>query len=325
MKNVLIILFLFLFICQAGVAQDAEYSQFYANPIYLNPGFTGTSALPRFAVNYRNQWPQQGNTFVNYSISFDSYINKLNGGLGLQLQNNRELNGIVENTSFYGFYSHHIKINNWFFVDAGLQAGLSYKKLDYAKLIFPDMINQLTGERYPGTSDQPENSSLLYPDFGIGFLAQYESWFGGVSLNHLTQPHESVFIGDQRGRLPVKLTVHAGARTHKLHRGLLSKEYTVSPNLIYQQQGDFKQFNLGIYILEKSLAGGIWYRQNSGFQPDAVIFMLGFMREKFKIGYSYDLTLSRLSYYSNGAHEISLIFFTGEKTANRKALLIPSL
>ena len=123
----------------------------------------------------------------------------------------------------------------------------------------------------------------------------------------------------------MKLTVHAGARTHKLHRGLLSKEYTVSPNLIYQQQGDFKQLNLGIYILEKSLAGGIWYRQNSGFQPDAVILMLGFMREKFKIGYSFDMTLSRLSYYSNSAHEISLIFFAGEKTANRKALLIPSL
>ena len=40
--------------------QDPEFSQFYANPIYLNPAFTGTSALPRVVVNYRNQWPRQG-------------------------------------------------------------------------------------------------------------------------------------------------------------------------------------------------------------------------------------------------------------------------
>ncbi|MCW0481960.1 PorP/SprF family type IX secretion system membrane protein [Gaoshiqia sediminis] len=324
MKNRFFVLLLLL-VCKMVTGQDAEYSQFFANPIYLNPGFAGTADRARIAVNYRNQWPQQGSTFVNYSLSFDQFMTKLNGGLGFQVHNNRELNGIVENTTINAFYSHHLKINERFFMDMGMKAGLAYKKLDYRQLIFPDMINQLTGERYLGAGDQPENSTLLYPDFGIGILGQYDSFFGGISLDHLTQPHESVFVGDQQGRLPLKLTIHAGARSHQLHRGLLSREFTVSPNVIYQQQGAFKQLNLGIYLLEKSLAGGVWYRQNSGFQPDALIFMAGVMRENFKLGYSYDTTLSRLSNFTNGAHEISLIFFVGEKHADRDALLIPSL
>jgi type IX secretion system PorP/SprF family membrane protein len=322
-KAVLLLLSCCIFVLSYG--QDAEYSQFFANPLYLNPGFTGTSHAPRLAVNYRNQWPQKGSTYVNYSVSYDQFFPKMNGGLGFQFQNNKELNGLVETSSAYLFYSHHIKVNERLFFDAGLQAGMAYKKLDYGRLVFPDMIDQLTGEDYPGQMEQPENSSIVYPDFGIGAMGQYDSYFFGASLMHLTQPNESIFEGDQKGKLPMKITVHAGANTHKLHRGLLSKEFTVSPNIIYQQQGSFKQINLGIYLLEKSLAGGIWYRQNLGVQPDAVIVMLGIMRERFKIGYSYDWTLSKLSNYSSGSHEISLILFRKEKHNSRKALLIPSI
>ena len=322
-KAFLLILSLYIYVLSFG--QDAEYSQFYANPIYLNPAFTGTSSVPRIAVNYRNQWPQKGNTYVNYSVSYDQFSKKMNGGLGFQFDNSKEFNGIIESSSAYLFYSHHIKINDRLFFDAGLQAGMTYKKLDYGSLTFPDMIDQLTGQTFPGQTEQPENASLIYPDLGFGALGQYDSYFFGFSLMHLTQPDESVFVGDQKGKLPMKITVHAGARTHKLHRDLLSKEFTLSPNIIYQQQGSFKQINLGMYVLEKSLAGGVWYRQNSGTQPDAVILMVGFMRERFKIGYSYDLTLSKLSNYSSGSHEISLMLFRGEKHNSRKALLIPAL
>ena len=324
MKRAFLILTLLASFCEIH-AQDAEYSQFYSNPIYLNPGFTGTSDQGRVAVNYRNQWPQQGSTFVNYSLSFDSYIQKLGGGIGAQIHNNRELNGIVENTTISLFYSHHIKINSRFFFDLGLQSGITYKKLDYKKLIFPDMINQLTGETYFGNEEVPENTGLVYPDFGLGFIGQYDSFYGGISINHLNQPDESVFVGDNRGQLPLKITAHLGAKSYRWHRGLLSRRFTLSPNVIYQHQGEFSQLNTGLYMLEKWISFGVWYRQTSGIQPESIIFMLGIMRPTFKLGYSYDRSLSALTNYTNGAHEISLIFYTGEKHGKRDALLIPSL
>ncbi|HKJ43805.1 MAG TPA: PorP/SprF family type IX secretion system membrane protein [Sunxiuqinia sp.] len=324
MKKVLLLILL-LGYCIVTSGQDAEYSQFYANPLYLNPGFTGTSSQTRLVMNYRNQWPQKGNTFVNYSVSFDRYSSKLSGGFGFQIQNNVESNGLVETSSAYGFYAHHIKIDDRFFMDAGLQAGIVYKKLDYGNLIFPDMIDQITGETTSISLEQPENESLVYPDFGLGALGQYDAFFFGISLMHLSQPDESIFVGDQKGKRPMRLTIHAGSRTHRLHRGLLSKEFTLSPNIIYQQQGSFKQINFGMYMLEKSLAGGIWYRQNLGIQPDAVMIMLGVMRKSFKIGYSFDYTLSKLANYSTGSHEISLSLFLGKTTHDRKALMIPSL
>ena len=37
-----------------AMAQDPHFSQFYANPLYLNPALTGSSIGPRYLLNYRN-------------------------------------------------------------------------------------------------------------------------------------------------------------------------------------------------------------------------------------------------------------------------------
>ena len=59
-------------------AQDAHFSQYYANPIYLNPAFAGLERCPTVHTNYRNQYPELG-VYQTYSASYDQYVDKLNG------------------------------------------------------------------------------------------------------------------------------------------------------------------------------------------------------------------------------------------------------
>ncbi|MDP4905353.1 MAG: type IX secretion system membrane protein PorP/SprF, partial [Algoriphagus sp.] len=54
-------------------AQDVQYSQYYANPIYLNPALVGSTGMTRVGVNFRNQWPALDQTFVAYSAYIDHF------------------------------------------------------------------------------------------------------------------------------------------------------------------------------------------------------------------------------------------------------------
>ena len=75
-------LFLILFAAVLAVAslqanaQDPAFSQFYANPLYLNPAFAGSDICPRMSLNFRDQWPGIGKTYVTYSASYDQYVDK---------------------------------------------------------------------------------------------------------------------------------------------------------------------------------------------------------------------------------------------------------
>jgi type IX secretion system PorP/SprF family membrane protein len=118
LKSFLLIFLIFLF---PGFifGQDPEFSQFFANPLHLNPAFAGTSDLPRTTINYRNQWPNNGSTYKTYSISYDQISKKLNAGIGFQIYYDQELNNVVNTSSAAFSYSYHLKLNTLNFVTLG--------------------------------------------------------------------------------------------------------------------------------------------------------------------------------------------------------------
>jgi len=83
------------------------------------------------------------------------------------------------------------------------------------------------------------------------------------------------------------------------------RNFSISPNVVYVQQGSFHQLNLGMYANTYPLVAGLWLRHTFG-NPDAVIALLGLQQKNYKIGYSFDYTISRLTIKSGGAHEISV-------------------
>lgn len=114
-------LILGLFLCMEAVCsygQDPQFSQFYANPIYLNPAFAGSVRCPRLALNYRNQWPGLNKTFITLSASYDQHVEALSGGLGLIIMNDKAGNGTLNTSTFSGIYSYNLNINRNFSIRA---------------------------------------------------------------------------------------------------------------------------------------------------------------------------------------------------------------
>jgi type IX secretion system PorP/SprF family membrane protein len=69
------------------------------------------------------------------------------------------------------------------------------------------------------------------------------------------------------------------------------------------------EFDLNLNAYYKSFGLGFSYRTN-----DAVVFLLNYsINDQFKIGYSYDLTLTKLKTYNKGSHELMLKYEFGYK------------
>ncbi len=274
-------------------AQDPQFTQFYANPLYLNPAFAGTARCPRICMNYRNQWPNLSGTYVTYNASYDQHIDAINGGIGILVNQDDQAHGTLKSTNFSAMYSYLLPVTREFSIKAGLQAGFFSKSLDRNKLNFGDMIDARRGFVW-NTNEIIPSQNKTNLDFGAGLLGYSKRYFVGAAFHHITQPDEGL---QGVSKLPLKITGHAGAII-PLEKG---NESYISPNILFQQQAKFTQLNLGMYFVKGAFVGGLWYRNS-----DAFIALVGVQTDHLKIGYSYDVTVSKLASNTAGAHEVSL-------------------
>ncbi len=290
--------------------QDISFSQFYTNPLYLNPAFSGSVGVPRFALQYRNQWSGFDNAFTTYSAAYDMPVKKLQGGIGLNIFNDTQGNKLLNSLQVNFSYAVFIQLSENYSLHGGLQVGYKQNSLNTSELVFSDNLDQNYGNH--GTSQELANltdPNYGFIDFSTGFLIYSKRVFYGVAVHHLTEPHQSFYSGQDDGsKLPRKYTAHFGARLPVYLHGHIRKKFDISPQLIVQQQGTFQQLNYGLFATKRGLTAGTWFRQNFGLRYDAVIFLVGFMKKNWQFMYSYDFTVSGLRGDSGGTSEISLSF-----------------
>ena len=317
---------LFILAMTAVKAQDMAFSQFYANPIYLNPALAGSKICPRLTLNYRNQWPGVYKGYVSYSAAYDQQFDQISGGLGVIATADVAGGGALNTFNGSGIYSFRLQASRSIVVNAALQAGYMQYRLDWDKLVFEDQIMPATGEIIPSQETPPARLNIGEVDFSAGILAGYnERLYLGAALHHITMPDLAFYAGNTN-RLDMKITVHAGAifdASQGLQGGDL-EDLSFSPNIIYMQQGNFHQLNAGMYANYFPFVGGLWFRHNFE-NPDALIVLLGFQQAKFKIGYSFDFTVSKISLRSGGSHEMSFAwqFDCPRKEFKYKAIKCP--
>lgn len=293
-------------------AQDPQFTQFYANPLYLNPAFAGTAQCPRAVVAFRDQWPAISGTYVTYSASYDQHVDALGGGIGFLVTEDRQGQGTLNTINAAAMYSYQLNVTKEFSIRAGFEAAYIQEHLDWSKLTFGDMIDPQKGFVYQ-TAEVPGPSSKSNVDFSAGLLGYSKEYFFGLAVNHLTQPDMALLSGsalNNTSPLEMKITGHAGAVIPlEGDKGNAS----ISPNIIYQYQGKFQELCLGMYITKGPLVGGLWYRNQDSF-----IALVGIQYDIYKIGYSYDVTVSSLSNATAGSHEVTLSMIFGCKPKSKK-------
>lgn len=283
-------------------AQDTHFSQFYANPLYLNPALAGSGIGPRFSFNFRDQWPSLPGKYVTYAASWDQHFDALVGGVGIQAMRDQIGSDVFTQNSISLTYANVLQINREWSIRTGFQTSYINKSVNWNNFIFGDQIDPKIGfTGLPTSENIPANgqTNRNIVDFSAGTFIYSDKYYGGISAGHLTTPNESL-MPNGTSNLPFKLTVHGGAN-FEIRKGTRnSPSLTVTPNLIFMKQREFTQFNVGSYIQRGPIVGGLWYRVNRDF-----IVLAGIQTESFRIGYSLDIVTSSLRAAAPLAHEIS--------------------
>jgi type IX secretion system PorP/SprF family membrane protein len=330
-------------------SQDAVFSQFMFNKLYLNPAFAGSAGGTEFQLNSRQQWinapgPQAYTGAYTFNqASFQTFCPGNGVGMALQLRNSIEGEGILatNNANFYlgvtkqlfkpannrhvqprlfGYYLRAVQTS------FGMSIGVGQKTLDWDRLKFSSQYHPYQGYFRDVSNVNPQNNAsniIIDPSFGV----RTKILFGekssrnlhlmsmGYSMYHMTRPVETFFSIENH--LPRR---HTAFLFYHFTRGAQKFEnatHFTSLGAIYdyQQPLTTSTFYIGKQIIpEFYMSVGLRHRNFLDLQEqsDAGILTFNGRFDRTLIGLSYDFTLSNLSMHrTQGTVEASLVYYLG--------------
>ena len=117
--------------------QDVHFSQYFNNPLFINPAYAGNGInYVRASVFYRNQWNSVASPFRSESFAVDKAVKRF--GFGVLITNNSAGSDGIRQTNFLGNITYiqpldEEKINK---IAIGVQFGIMQKSFDPSKMTF---------------------------------------------------------------------------------------------------------------------------------------------------------------------------------------------
>ena len=302
-------------------AQDPLFTQFYATPLYTNPAMAGTAQCKkgggRAVLNYRNQWPSLPGSYVTSTISYDQHFDEIKGGLGIQVLRDIAGEGLLTTTQFGLMYANQLRLNGDVYMRYGIEAQIIQRALNWSRLMWGDQIDQTRG--FVASTREPVGSSIITsPNVNVGWLIYSKSFYGGIATHNVLEPVQS-FYSDPDAKLPRRYTVHAGYAL-PLVKNKSADSIGLRPNVLLMKQGGFTQFNTSCYFNLNWLIAGVGVRLVNADLSNLESYLgsIGYRGKRFRMAYSYDVTLDEKRSTTRGSHEVSIAYQWCSKKDSKK-------
>lgn len=317
MKKLIPLLVLLIITCKFSWAQqDAQFSQYMFNGIYINPAYAGYKETLNMHGFYRNQWTGIVGSPKSMSLAVDAIANDGNVGLAFQVSSDKL--GAQSNLAAFANYAYRLKLNSdgSSRLSLGIGAGVMQLGIDGA----------LLSTNTPEINAPSDFQSTIVPDARAGVYFANDKFYAGFSVDNLI----SQYVNIDRYAFIAQPKPH-----YYLNAGMLlplSKSIQVKPSfLIKEDASGPTSLDLTAFLI---LADKIWiggaYRtgikifDKSYLQKDlsnrnsAVAALEVFATNQLRIGYAYDFSIGPLKGYSNGSHEISIGYYILKRTIRMK-------
>jgi type IX secretion system PorP/SprF family membrane protein len=275
----------------ASGQQDPMLSQYMFNGLYVNSAYAGSHQYWSSSLTYRAQWVGANFEGAPQTMvaSVDGPIRDKNMGLGFITVLDEV--GVTRTGVGMAVYSYQLKLNDKSKLAFGVNAGFSQVTSNLRDVKIWDEEDEIYAN----------NLTQIMPRIGAGVYYFSDRYFAGVAIPTLIS-HEggTEFNIDVSKNTFIKrhYITTAGAvfdinEKWKLRPSVLLK-YTKAAPL----EGDIN--------VSAIFNDAFWF--GSSFRTgDAVALMLQYQTNSyFRVGYSYDITVSGLRTYQNGSHEIMI-------------------
>lgn len=293
--------------------QDAQFSQYMFNGIYINPAYAGYREQLNVHAFYRSQWTGINGAPQTMSVAVDAIANNGNVGLALQLSSDRL--GAQRNESAYASYAYRIRTNADGSSRLAFGVGVGAVQLG--------INGALLNPNDPEISQPLGMQSTIVPDARAGVYYSSDRFYAGLSADNLI----SQYIDIDRYAFIPKPKPH-----YYLTAGALfpmSQQILLKPSfLLKDDRGGPTSLDINAFLI---MADRIWiggsyrtgvklynkdYLQNDlSSLNSAVAAIQVFATSNLRIGYAYDFSIGPLQSYSGGTHEISISYFFNKRNA----------
>lgn len=306
MRHAITLIALF-FAASASAQQLAQYSQYVFNQFSINPAVAGSKDCLDMRLGYRQQWvgydgaPTTGWASMHGVIRPKGKPFKANKhGFGAFIEADDA--GNYGYTGFQLAYAYHIQMSRNFYVSMGLFGGVRQVKL---------AVGEITLGQYDDPVVNSQAAALVYPLVTPGLWCYGKNAWFGFSIHELLGNRIADVGVDSR--LARHIMISGGYR-HKIGRktafipSALLKKAAASP--VAMDINAMVEWN-------RTFGIGVGYRNG-----DALVAMakIGFL-EYFQLGYSYDVTTSRLRAVSSNTHEVILAITPCRKADTGKRMI----
>ncbi len=278
--------------------QRAGYSNFLMNSYYFNPAIAGSKKVHEANIAYRNQWVGfDGAPVLMMGNFMGSYKNEGKVGYGATVLS--EQKGLTSNTTIYLNYAYHLRLSENMRLGLGVQPGYMQHRIRLYDAQIVDAGDEvLDGTVYSANAIDVNAGFHLYsPKFFV--MGSFERILGN-----------QIQFTSYNSNLAFHYNTIAGYNFR--FKNKKKKEIEIQPSFMVRYTAPVPiQYTA---MLKTTFGNQFWcgllYRSD-----DAVGIAAGMkIKERINIGYGYDYTLSKLSNYQSGSHEIMLSFtITKEK------------
>lgn len=301
-------------------AQDVFFSQPFATRLHTNPAFTGLVDDYSVTLSYRNQFPTVAGSFVSSQLASDIRLNTPGQHHALGLLVNQDRTGSVGYTRLEigALYAYHTRLTEKLALSGGLRASYGRQRVEYDNFVFGDQIQE-DGSIAGPSAEALDFRPASYLSLGTGAVLYSEQGWLSLAGQHLNQPS----LGFRKqSQLPLLLSLSGGYKFFvvKPGPGVANREISYTPVAAYTRQGGSQRLETGLYITASPITLGAIYRNISSLgsvEPQHVLAIVaGVQAGGLRLGYSYDVGLSRLSADLGGAHELTLALRAFDRLEN---------